>query len=302
MDINRRLDSLGERWPWFCVLLAVQRRFGEVGGGPLAASITLAAFTSIFPLVLVGISVVGYLSVGRADFVDTVIEQLGLAEDENMAELFTKAINAAADSRQATSIIGLAGFLWAGLGVVGALSHALNSVWQVKGRGMKDRLFGVIWLVGTFILILSGLAVSALASLLPGPAWIGAVPAGIFLYTSLFWFMFRVIGNAPVGWRRLLPGALAAGIGFQLLNTASGLLIPRLLAGSAIYGSIGAVFAILAWLFFFGRLIVYSAILNVVRYERSIGTVTVEVKVPRFRDRVPLRANRSGAIDEAVSS
>jgi membrane protein len=301
MDINRRLDSLGRRWPWFCVVLAVIRRFGEVGGGPLAGSITLATFLSIFPLLLVGIAVVGIISVNSADFVETAIDALGLSG--GASEIFTEAINTAADSRKAATIVGLAGLLWSGLAVVGSLSHALDSVWQVTGRGMKDKLHGLLWLIAAFLLLLSGFALTAVINLLPGPAWPAAFLVGALSNTLLFWLMFRVVGNAPVGWRRLMPGAIAAGAGYQLLTALSGLIVPRLVANSsALYGSIGVVFALLAWLFFFGRLIVYSAVLNVILFERTSGTVTVEMKVPRYRGVVPLRADRAGNIEEAVTA
>jgi hypothetical protein len=58
------------------------------------------------------------------------------------------------------------------------------------------------------------------------------------------------------------------------------------------------VFAIIAWLFFFGRLIVYSATLNVVLWERRKGTRTVEVEVPRLPGRVAVEADRSGQVEE----
>lgn len=65
---------------------------------------------------------------------------------------------------------------------------------------------------------------------------------------------------------------------------------------AALYGSIGVVLAILAWLFFFGRLLVYRAALNVVRYERRFGTVRVEVVAPRLPGEVALEANRSAVV------
>ncbi len=39
-------------------------------------------------------------------------------------------------------------------------------------------------------------------------------------------------------------------------------------------------FAILAWLALFARLVVYASALNVVRHEARYGTVTVEVRAP----------------------
>jgi uncharacterized BrkB/YihY/UPF0761 family membrane protein len=71
---------------------------------------------------------------------------------------------------------------------------------------------------------------------------------------------------------------------------------------SALYGSLGVVFAVLAWLAIYARLIVYGAVLNVVRYEQRAGTVTVEIEVPRIDGEVPLTANRGGAVDERADA
>ena len=49
---------------------------------------------------------------------------------------------------------------------------------------------------------------------------------------------------------------------------------PGIAGSSALYGSIGVVFATLAWLAIYARLIVYGAALNVVQYEAHAGTVT----------------------------
>lgn len=301
MNINQRLESLGRRWPWLGFVLAVQKRFNEIGGGPLAGSITLTTFLSLFPLLLVGIAVVGFLSISQTDFLETMVTELGLTA--GAADVFTEAVATAADSRRAATVVGLAGLLWSGLALVGALSHGLNAVWQVKGRGIKDRLFGLGWLVAALVLLLSGFAMSGLVGFLPGAAWVPSLVAGTVIHTLLFWLMFRVLGSVPVGWRRLLPGAVVAGVGYQVLSLASGLLVPRMVGNSsALYGSIGAVFAILAWLFIFGRLVMYAAVINVVLFERSRGTVTVELRVPRFRGLVPLRATRGGVIEEAVAA
>jgi membrane protein len=298
--MKKILNRWAERWTVLAVAMRVVERFGEVGGGPLAGSITLSTFLSIFPLLLVGISVVGFISVNQDDFIDSVLDTMGLTGQ--LADLMTNAIDAAANSRRAASIVGLLGLLWAGLAVVGALSYAINSVWQVTGRGMRDKLFGLLWLIGTMVIILSGAALGSVGRLLPGPAWIAAIFIGALLYSALFLWMFKVIGNVPVGWRRLLPGAILAGVGFQVLNTLSALILPRLTTGSAIYGTIGAVFALIAWLFFFGRLVVYACVLNVVLFERSQGSVSVQQRVPHFPQLVPMTANRGGAIEESVKA
>ena len=70
---------------------------------------------------------------------------------------------------------------------------------------------------------------------------------------------------------------------------------------SALYGSLGIVVAILAWLAFFGRLLVYGAVVNVIRYEDEHGTLTVPIEVPRIDRAIALEANRAGAVTDRLA-
>jgi membrane protein len=285
------------RWPWLDTVLSVNERFGAVGGGPLSSSIALAAFVSLFPLLLVIIAVLGFWSAGDNAFATSFVHDLGLRG--SAADTVREAIATAEGSRQAASVIGLAGLLWAGLGVVGALQNACNSVWQARGRGLVDKLVALRWLLGAGLLFLISLAIGPLLNLLPGAGVILAVAAGLALSVALFLWTFTSLGNAHVGWRVHLPGALLVAIGFEVLKAVGAVYVPRAVASSsALYGSLGVVFAVLAWLLLYGRLIVYGVVLNVIRYERSVGTVTAEIEVPRIDGEVPLTTTRGGAVDE----
>ena len=90
---------------------------------------------------------------------------------------------------------------------------------------------------------------------------------------------------------------MVGAVGFEVLKLVGSIYVPRLVASSsALYGSLGVVFAILAWLLFFGRLIVYSSVVNVVRWEEDHGTVTVDLPVPKMPGEVPTEATRAGEI------
>src|SRR4029450_7566641 len=115
------------------------------------------------------------------------------------------------------------------------------------------------------------------------------VLGGCVLDVLLFLWMFVALTNVSLPWRTHLPGALLGGAGLEVLKVVGSVYVPHAVASSsALYGSLGVVFAILAWLALSARLIVYAAALNVVRYEREHGTVTVEIEVPRLSGRVPL--------------
>jgi membrane protein len=284
------------RWRWLDAVLRVTDRFGAIGGGPLSSSIALATFVSLFPLLLVIIAIVGFVSSARSDFALQLIDDLGLRG--TAAQTMRDALSTAEGSRKAASVVGLVGLLWSGLGVAGSVQTALNAAWQVQGRGLLDKAVALKWLVGAGLLFLSTAALGPVLRWAPGPAKPPTILLGVALTTVLFVWTYLALGNSHVGWRAHLPGALLVAVGFEALKAIGSIYVPRVVASSsALYGSLGVVFAVLAWLLVYGRLIVYGAVLNVVRYERVAGTVTAEIEVPRIEGEVPLTTTRGGAVE-----
>ena len=280
----------------------MQERFGAISGGPLSSSIALATFVSLFPLLLVLIAVVGFLSAGRTDFTSDVISELGLQGEA--AQAVEDAIVIAEGSRRAASILGLVGLLWAGLAVVGAMQAAFNAAWQVTGRGLVDRLVAVRWLLGAGTLFLVTAALGPAISWLPGWLALVDIAVGAAITTAAVpldvHHPHQQQGRAGA---RTCRARSSWPLGFEILKVVGAVYVPRLVSGSsALYGSIGVVFATLAWLAIYARLIVHGAVLNVVRYETAAGTVTVEIEVPRIEGEVPLSANRGGAVEERAQA
>jgi membrane protein len=295
--VRDRLEALAERHVVVRVAIDVQRRFGDLQGSIVAAAVTLNLFLSLFPLLLVATAVVGFVAASGDDVAGSVVDTFGLTG--TAATTVTDAIAAAERSRRTASIVGLAGLVWSALGVAGAIRTAIDRAWQAKGGGLRDRAVSLLWLIGagamvSAVLFLTGLLVSVL------PTWAASLAIVLTVggHVLMFWWTFHLLAAVNVGWRPHLPGAIAAGIGFQALTILGAIIVPRTVASSsALYGSIGVVFAVIAWLFFFGRLLVYACILNVVLYERSAGTVRVEVEVPRVEGKVPLTGTRAGVVD-----
>jgi len=294
--LERILSPLTSRFAWARTALAVQQRFGAVQGGPLASYITLAAFLSLFPLLLVGIAILG-LFAGRADtdVAGTVIKQLSLTGES--ANLVRETLQTASSSKRSASIIGLAGLLWSGLGLVNTLETAFGAVWQAEGRGLKDKLYAFLWLGGAVLLLLGSVAATAAAGLLPDAlTWLSLLPTLLLDVALWLWTFSALTTRVGLPWRAHLPGAILGAVGFEVLKIVGGVYVPRIVgSSSALYGSLGVVFALLAWLALFGRLTVYAACFNVVRWEDRHGTVRVDVEVPNVPDETdPVAASRAG--------
>ena len=292
--LRKVFGPMARRWGWVETALRVQERFAEVHGGYLAAAITFAGFTSLFPLLLFATAVLGWLSFRDADIAGQIIGNLGLAPGSDVGDAISNAIDTAEKSRRVAGPLGAAGLLWSGLGLVAATQYAFDNVWQHSGRGLRDKIRGLVWLAGSAAIFLGSFALTAVVNyvplLVPLTVVIGAiVGVGLWLWT------FRALTNVSVPWRAHLPGAVVGAVGFEVLKALGSVYVPRAVgSSSALYGSLGVVFALLAWLFFFGRLAVYAATLNVVRWEEDHGTVTVEISLPRHPDEVAVEATRAG--------
>jgi membrane protein len=298
--MKERLRRLGERWRWLGRALEVQDRVGEVQGGMVASAITLSTFVSLFPLVLVAIAVVGFVAAGDQTVAPRLIDNLGLTGSG--AETLRSAIDRAADSRQAASIVGLVGLLWSGSGVAVALQQGIRAPWQERSEGIRDRLVGTGWLalagLGFAVALALGGALNFLPDEVPKPLIaLAAIALGTVFEVGLFLFLFWALGTRRVPWRELVPGALVAGIGFEALKLVGTIYVPHLVSrSSSLYGPIGVVFAVLAWLAILAKLLVYASAVNAVRFEADAGTRTVPIEVPDLPGSEPVAATRGGVI------
>lgn len=276
-------------------LLRVHERFGEIRGTALANGIALQTFLSVFPLLLVAIAVIGFIAADDPSFTDDVIEELSLEGDS--AEQITTAIENAKDSRQAASVIGVAGLLLSGLNLVTAIQRSVDAAWQTFGKGVMEKVRALMWLGGALVVFASTFAVSILINFLPGFLSPLSILVGLGINVALFLWTFTALGRLPVGIRARLPGALFCAVGFEILKIVGSVYVPTLVGNSqALYGSLGIVFALIAWLAFFGRLIVYGSVVNVIAWEDAHGRLKVPIEVPRVDDAIALATNRTGAV------
>jgi membrane protein len=294
-----RLRRLAERWPWIGKVLDVHERVGEINGGSVASSVTLTFFVTLFPLAVAAIAIVGFVAANGTDVAQKIIDNLSLTG--SAANTVQTAIERAAASRKAATVVGVVGLLWAGLGVTSAVALAVRAPWQVKVEGLRGKAIGVLWLVGSVVLGAISFGLGWLLNHLPSVAGpvvgVLVIVVGLVVEGGFFLWTFWCLGDHRVPWRALLPGAVIGAIGLELLKLAATILLPRMVEGSSsLYGPIGVVFAILAWLAFFARLIVYASATNAVLHESRVGTLTLEIQAPKLDDSVPLEADRGGAV------
>jgi len=277
--VLRRLRTQVLGLPGVSGALDIQRRYTEERGSALAASITLYGFLALFAVTALAIAVVGYLSAGGAHVARDLPNQLGLSGEA--ARLVHQAVDAARRSRAVATVVGLVGLAWTGTSLAIVIGDAYNAAWHVDRRGLADRALGLVWLVGSIVPIAAGAGATALWSLLPGFFAPLVVLVSIATNTALFTWTSWILPNRRVPVRALIPAAVLGGVALEVLKVLGAYAVPHLVARSSeIYGTIGVVFALLAWLLVFGRLVVYTAIIEARLWERTHGDQRVELEVP----------------------
>ena len=151
------------------------------------------------------------------------------------------------------------------------VASAYDHAWGVEQRFARSRLVGLAWLLGAGVLITAGAFVTAVLS---GLRWwlVPLVLAASIAVNTLLWLWTSwVLPNRKVALRPLLPAAIFGAVGLEALKIAGAYVVPRFVSkSSALYGTIGVVFALITWLWLFGRLVVFVTILETIQgWRRS---------------------------------
>jgi YihY family inner membrane protein len=277
MDLRatlQRVDEFQQRHAVTAFPIGVVKKYGDDQGGNLAAMLTYYGFLSLFPLLLVFFTVLGFVLHGHP----------GLQHDLRTSALSDFPIIGDQISHNVTSVrgsgiglvIGILGTLWGGMGIANAGQDAMNRVWEVpmKARpGFLKRVARSALLLGT--LGLGIVITTVLSGIGGGSASLGAglrvavIAVATVLNAGLFIIAFRVLTARDVAWRELLPGAIFAAIAFQILQALGGVYVSHALKGmSQTYGLFAIVLGLLAWIYLQAQFVVYAAEINVVRAKR----------------------------------
>jgi membrane protein len=267
IDLRGRIDRIAARVPPLEYALRVLDRYSHTHGNVNANSITLTAFLSLFAVTLLAVAAVGYLDASDVNVAKEITEALGLTGDA--ARVVTQAVNTARDSARFATIIGFVGVVTVGTSFAGSIGTAYNVQWGVLGRGLIDRARGLVWLLGIGALFALGVLATSLWTQLPGELAPLLVIVTVSINAVAWAFTSWWLPNRKISWRVMLPGVLVGAVSLELLKVLGGIWVPRLISNSSeLWGAIGAVFALIAWILIFGRVIVYVTVIEALEAER----------------------------------
>jgi YihY family inner membrane protein len=273
-----KLDRLQQREPWLAFPLAVWKKFGDDQAGNLAALIAYYGFASLFPLLLVFVTVLNIVLAHdpalREQVLNSAFSHFPVIGTQLKANASKHTLHGSAPAL----IIGIILTFLGARGVAAAAQNALNTVWGVpmsRRAGFPWSMLkqiAMILAVGIGLLVttlLSGLA-GASASVLGGTAaQIGAVVVSLVLNVGVFWLGFRLAVEREIKARQMLPSAVLSAIVWQILQLLGTYLVTHTISqSSSTYGVFAVVLGLLAWLYLQAQLTLYAVEANVVSVLR----------------------------------
>jgi membrane protein len=283
----RPTDLPGGSW-WAAVKRTV-REFRVDNLSDWAAALTYYAVLSIFPALLVLVSLVDLAGQGT---IQALLDNLGRVAPGSVNDILAAAIRNLQQTRGSAGVlalVGLAAALWSASGYIAAFMRASNAIYDVpEGRPVWKTL---PIRIGVTVLVMVLLAVSAVAVVATGgladrigrvlgigsaaiTAWdIAKWPVLLLVVSFLFALLYWASPNAKQGFRLVTPGGTLAVVVWVAASLAFGLYVANFGSFNKTYGSLASVIVFLVWLWLSNTAILLGAELNAeLERGRAIAT------------------------------
>ena len=271
------LDRLRARFGWFDHAMRANDRFDERKGNFFAAGLTYYTIFALFPLLMVGFSLGGFVLSRRPDVLNGIDNKVRAAVPGALGKQVVELVNSAIDSRASVGTIGLLAAAWVGLNWMANLRVALSEMWN-QGEGslgfIRTKLSDLGAMVSSFVAILATLALSALADAAPMGrvlAWLGihnapildAILRGVSILVSvlLSWLVFSWMiarfPRKPVNYANSFRAALIAAIGFEVFKLVASIYLKSVLRSPA-GATFGPVLGLMVFAYITARLLLLA--------------------------------------------
>jgi YihY family inner membrane protein len=285
------IDRWHERHPRASVPLAVVYKFFDDQGNLLAAMLTYYAFVAIFPLMLLGATILGLVLEDRPDLQDQLLDS-ALGQFPIIGDQLGRPDGL--EGSPTTLVVGSLIALYGAVGLGQSIQHTQNLAWAVPRNSRPNPFFSRLRSLGLLSIAGIGLlSVSIAAEVISAAEVFGDLPGGIdwvrlvnvLFVGSVFTLMFRFAGGRRQSLRRAAPGAFAVAVQWQLLQIAGAEYVERVLVGtSAMTQTFGLVLGLIGLIYIAAVMAVVGIEINVVLarklYPRALLTL--------FTDRVRL--------------
>lgn len=271
------LDRLRARYEWFDHVMRTQERLRKAKGNFFAAGLTYFTVFALFPLLMVGFAIAGFVLSRRPDLLAEADNKIRTSVSGSLGQQLVDLMNTAIDSRASVGLIGLATALWAGLGWMGNLREALSEMWgqRVEKAGfVRTKLSDLVAMLSAFVALLVTIALSTLGNAKPMAKvleWLGihefpalgGILQGASLLMSLLvsWLLFTwMIARLPresISFASSIRGGLIAAVGFEVFKHIAAIYL-RSVLNSPAGATFGPVLGLMVFAYVTARLILFA--------------------------------------------
>ncbi|MCI4062097.1 YihY/virulence factor BrkB family protein [Micromonospora sp. R77] len=251
---------------WKAALKRTVKEFQDDSLTDWAAALTYYGVLSIFPGMLVLISVLGLLGTSATEGVKDTVNQV--VPDDSIKKIIQAAIDQAGASGGLASIAAIIGVLaafWSASGYIAAFMRASNSIYDVpEGRPIWKTLpirLGVTALVGVLLLAAAVIVVftGGLAEQVGSVIGLGSTaltvwniakwPVLLILVSLMFAILYWASPNARHGgFRWVSPGGILAVVIWLVISGLFALYVSNFASYNKTYGALAGVIVFLVWL------------------------------------------------------
>lgn len=271
------LDRLRARYGWFDHVMRAQERYNSAKGNIFAAGISYFTVFALFPLLMVGFSIGGFLLASRPELLGQIQDRIRTTVSGDVGQQLIELVDSAVASRTSVGLIGLVAAAWAGLGWMTNLREALSEMWEQrreKGNFVRTKLSDLVALLSLFLAMVLTFSLTALGDRglmrgilrwleipeLPGLS-IALKAASLVVSLLVSWLLFTwVISRLPresVTFRSSARAGLLAAIAFEIFKQVASIYLSSVLSGPA-GATFGPVLGLLVFAYITSRLILFA--------------------------------------------
>jgi len=265
-------------------------RSGRDRTGYLAATVTYYTFLSLFPLMLLALSVIGFVLAGNPGMRDELVENVTAAVP-GLQTVMGESLRSLVEARMASGLIGVAGLLWTGLGATEAAGFAVSRIFRVQPylSFVKRKVWSLSTTLVLGLMAVTALGIVAVAGNLSVEGWagvaltVGGLLVAFALDLALFLVAYRLLTQREgPPFRDLWKGAIFAAVMWGIVKVVGTWYVAGTVSrSSAVYGTLAGAVGILLLLYAASQLLLFGAEINAVALERA-GKDLGKVEHPIF--------------------
>jgi len=265
--VRDRALEFAPRAPGYHHALRALRHDQRHGGGLLAGALAFRLFGALLPLALLSAVLLGYAQ--TVD--DASTKEAGKAVGIAPAVLSSVAESSrlSGGTRWTVALFALIALVWSAMSAARAIRAAYSVAWSGGVTRVARPLPAALVLIAAIFGIIAVVAGARWARSELGPTGVLIASAAVVPYFAIWLGVSYLLPHADAPLKALIPGALLVGLGMEVIHVGTVLFVAgRIEHASATYGSFGAAFTLLVWLYVVSRVIVASAMLNASLWRR----------------------------------